>query len=149
MKIKNGLVKTENIGMGIVGAFIGSLAGVILIILLDMVGFVASLAGFVMGYATFYMYEKLAGTISKKGVIICILVMILMTLIGENISWSIAISKGANIPFKDVLSNFYEIIKLDSSIKKDYLISLVMVYLFNVVGAFGIIREKIELIKNN
>ena len=92
-KKEDGLVRSENVVMGIVGALIGALAGVVVIILLDLLGFIASLAGVIMGYATLYMYEKLAGTISKKGVIICVIVMIAMVLLGENLAWSIAISK--------------------------------------------------------
>ena len=148
MENNDGLVKTENVGMGAIGAVIGSLAGVVAIILFDLIGFVASLAGVVMGYATLFMYEKLAKGISKKGVIICIVVMIVMVLVGENLAWSIAIAKELNTPVTDIFPNLYQILKL-ADVMGSYIGNLALVYLFTALGAFSIIKTKLELIKNS
>lgn len=145
--MENGLVKEENVAMGAVGAFIGSIAGVIAIVLFDMLGVVASLAGVVMGYATFFMYEKFAKSLSKKGIIICVVIMLVMVLVGENLAWAIAISKASQLPVKDAFFDLYSIMSL-IDVVGDYILSLVLVYVFSALGAAGIIRQKMDLIKN-
>ena len=40
--------KRENIAAGIVGAFLGTLLGVVCIVIIDQMGYVASVSGFVM-----------------------------------------------------------------------------------------------------
>ena len=151
-KQKDGLVISENYINGAFGAFIGSLAGVIAIILFDMIGFVASIAGVIMGTCTIYMYERFAGSISKKGLIICICIMVIMVLVAVNLSWSIAIAKEINSSqtnFKvnvfDVFFNIYGGVLYPAG---SYVISLLMAYGFTSLGAFGIIKQKFDLFKN-
>ena len=148
-KVENdGLVKTENVVMGIIGALIGSLAGVAAIILLDMIGFIASVSGVVMGAATLFMYEKLAGKISKKGIIICVIIMIIMVLIGNNLAWSIAIARELKVTVFDVFPRLYPVITT-SGLTGDYIRGILALYAFTLLGAFGIIKSKLELIKNS
>ena len=142
------LKQKENVLMGTIGALIGSLAGVVLIVLLGQIGFVASIAGLVMAYACLYMYEKMGGSISVVGIIICIVIMIGMTVLAENISCSIAIARELGVSASDVFKNFYDIIGITSDVKAAYIKELLMVFLFNVIGCFGVIRTKIDLIKN-
>ena len=144
--------KKEDIVKGIVGALIGSLAGVVAIILLDLVGFVASAAGVVMGVCTITLYEKFAGSISKKGIIACIVVMVVMTLVAENLAVSIAIYKalkeiGINSSVWLVFKNLYGLMSDGYIEVGNYVLALVLVYVFTALGAYSVIKKKINLMK--
>ena len=151
--MNNGFVKDENVLLGIIGAFIGSLAGVVAIILLDRLGFVASIAGFAMGICTLFMYEKLAGSISKKGIVISIIVMVIMTLVANNIAFSIQLCSelkdlGYDPSFGKVFINLYDLMAEGLLNNGTYFGNLVLLYLFTALGAFGTLKNKLQMIKN-
>ena len=62
--------KGENVVTGIVGAFLGSIIGLIVIVLVGQLGYVAVLSGIVMGVCTVKGYAILGGRLSKKGAVI-------------------------------------------------------------------------------
>ena len=139
--------KEQNIPLGTVGAILGSMAGAILIILLDRIGYVASISGLVMAIATVYLYQKFAKGISGKGIAICVVIMIVMVLIAENIACSIAIvDKLAKLGYDnysvgDIFNNFFRLLAegyIDSEV---YFGNLALVYLFTALGAFGVIKS--------
>ena len=145
----DGTVKTENVVMGIVGAVIGSLAGVLSIYIFASLGIIAAVSGLIMGAATLFMYEKLAGSISKKGVIICIVVMLIMVVLGENIALSAIAAKNTTMfSFSYIFSHLYSIMKL-GGLMGDYIQDLVLLYVFTALGAFGIIKTKLKSLKNS
>ncbi len=144
--------KKENVLMGTVGALIGSLAGVIVTILISQLGFIASISGVVMSLCTFYMYEKLGHGISKKGVFICILIIIGMTFVAHNLSYSLEIYKylsknGFKPSLFKIFFNFYEAYDLFYEDYSYYIRDILMLYGFSILGAFGIIRNKITELK--
>jgi len=144
------LDKNENILLGTIGALIGSLAGAVIIILLGQLGFVASIAGVAMAYCTLYLYEKFAGKISKTGIIISILIMIIMTFLAENLLISINVSKALNLQTYTtwkVFTKFFDLMKYDIIDKSAYFTNLFMVYLFTLIGAIGTIKNKLNDIK--
>ena len=59
--------KQERTAAGTLGALLGSLAGVVCIVLIGRLNAVASASGLVMAVCALKGYEKLAGTLSKKG----------------------------------------------------------------------------------
>ena len=82
-------IKKENVFKGIIGGLIGSLAGVLAIVLFSKLGYIASVAGLIMAVCTIKLYEKFAGSIGKKGIISCIVIMIIMTIVAENTSFTV------------------------------------------------------------
>ena len=146
--------KKEKVFLGLIGAIIGSLAGALAIIVFAQLGYVASLAGVAMAFCTLFLYEKFAGTISKKGVIISIVVMIIMTLLAENASFSLQIVKelkeaGTNVSFIKVFTNLYKLMNAGYLNNGAYFGDLAMVYLFTILGAFGVLKTKLNVLKNN
>ena len=146
--------KDENVLLGIIGAIIGSLAGGALIIFFSSIGFVASLAGLAMAVCTLLLYEKFAGSISKKGIIISIIIMIAMTLLAENIAISLKAAKelkeyGYNLNFIDIFKNLYTFLRDDVLDMSSYISNLFMVYLFTILGAVSTIAKKIKTISNH
>ena len=90
-------------------------------------------------------YRKLAGTMSKKGIIAVSIVMVLMTLIAAYLEWSIAIYnelKGyySDIYFIDILISM-PFMLAEFEMVSDFLISLGMLFLFTALGAGPEIRK--------
>jgi hypothetical protein len=144
--------KNEDIVKGIIGALIGSLAGVVAIVLLDLVGFVASAAGVIMGVCTITLYEKFAGSISKKGIVVCAVVMVIMTLVAENLAFAIAIYKalkqiGIDTSIWRVFTHLYSLMSGGYIEVGNYVLNLVLVYVFTALGAYSVIKKKLNLLK--
>ena len=145
-------VKNENVFLGILGALLGSIAGVVIIVLLSQVGFIASVAGLVMAICTLKLYEKFAGTLSKKGIIICIVIMVLMTVLAENIAFTLQVLRevktyGGSVKFFDVFFNLYKYMGEGVLNTSTYVTNLLMVLGFNVLGAFGLIKGQLNTSK--
>lgn len=68
--------KTENLAGGIAGALIGSLLGVVCIVLLSQLGYVAAISGVLMAVGVLKGYEKLGGKLTKKGIVISMIIMV-------------------------------------------------------------------------
>lgn len=145
--------REENLLKGILGALIGSLAGVLVIVVFGKLGYVVSFAGLIMAAATIKLYEKFAGSISKKGIIACIIIMIIMTFIGNNLSFSIILVdelKRYNID-ADVIDIFFRLFSLlqdGSASVSSYFSNLFMVLLFSILGSYGLLKEKFKILKN-
>lgn len=79
-------LKEVNLPLGIVGAFLGSLIGVIVWVFIYQLGFVAGITGFVMAVCCFKGYELLGGRIDKKGLWIALAISIVMLAVAEYIA---------------------------------------------------------------
>lgn len=127
--------KSENVIGGIVGAFLGSVLGVICIIIFGQMGRVAVASGIVMAVCTIKGYELLGGKFTKKGVVISCLLMIVMTFVGNNIDWAIDIAEFFEV---DIFSAFRGVIPL---LQEGYLeastyyYNLILLYVFTAIGA--------------
>lgn len=73
-------LKQENVARGLIGAFIGGLAGAAIAFALARVGFIASIAGFVGVFLAIKLYEKFAGGTSVKGVVIASVIALVFVL---------------------------------------------------------------------
>ena len=106
-----------------------------------------------MAVCTLSLYEKFAKGISKKGIIICVVVMTIMTFLAVNFAYSISIAEefqkyGFDVSTMDVFKKFFELLSEDIIDTGKYILSLVMVYLFTAAGAYGIIYKKFKLSPN-
>lgn len=133
------LLKKENTLSGIVGAFLGSVIGAICIVLVSQLGYVAALSGIIMAICTLKGYELLGGKLSKKGIIISLIIMILMTYAADRLDWALVISR----EFEEDLFVSYQAVGLlieENIIEMtDYIANLGMVYLFLAIGAVPVI----------
>ena len=126
---------------GVVGALIGSLLGAASIILLSQLGYVAAISGVIMAVCTLKGYELLGGKLTKKGVIISVVIMIVMTYVGDRVDWAIMIARELEtdvffgyrlVPF--LLSE--EVIDM-----ANYVQNLVLLYALLLVGAIPTISN--------
>lgn len=71
---------------GMIGAVIGSLVGVVVWVLIDMVGFIAGLSGVIMLLAAFKGYAFLGRKLDKFGTIFCIILSFVMIFVSVNLT---------------------------------------------------------------
>lgn len=73
--------KKEKVFLGLLGAFLFSLAGAVVWVILDMIGFIAALSGLVGVFCAIQGYRIFAGKLSKKGIIISVIIAFLVLII--------------------------------------------------------------------
>lgn len=127
--------KKENVLGGLVGALLGSLIGVASIVLLSQLGYVAALSGLLMAICTLKGYELLAGKLSTKGIIISSVLMIVMTLLGDQVDWAIIVARELEVDFFTAFRIFPELLSYEVIDMGAYVGNLVMLYLFGLLGA--------------
>ena len=130
----------ENVLLGAVGALAGTLIGVICIVITGKLGYVSALCGVVMGVCALRGYQMLGKAMSKKGIIIKLIIMVIMIYVSNWLTYAITV---ADVYDVDILTAFQatpEIIRMEevaSAFYKD----LVMLYLFTALGAFSTIKK--------
>lgn len=134
--------KGENVLGGLVGAFLGSLLGAAMIVLLGQLGYVASLSGLVMGVCTVKGYELLGGRLTKKGVVISVVLMLLMVYVGHRLDWALLVASEFDA---GLVESFQAIPYLYSEgIFEGYISGLLIVYVFTALGAVPAITRQLR-----
>ena len=133
----------ESVVAGVVGAFLGSVIGVITIIILGQLGYVAVISGLVMGVCTVKGYEMLGKKMSTKGIIICAIVMIIMTYFGEKLDWMITMMTEADFSLSEASFYFWDILEYADA-TSSFIGDLALVYLFTAGGAVPTILNVIK-----
>ena len=127
--------KSENIVGGIVGALLGSLLGVACIVLISQLGYVAALSGLVMAVCTLKGYELLGGKLSRAGVVISSVLMLVMTYFGDRIDWALIAMRELGLGFGMSFRVIPLLLAEGSIPSSTYWGNLVMLYLFLLLGA--------------
>lgn len=139
--------KPENVFTGIVGALIGAALGAGAIILLSQLGFVASISGFILAVCTLKGYELLGNRLSVKGIIICIVLMLVTPYLADRLDWAIVIMQ-AYTDEGVTLGQAFAVVPMfleDGAIEMtDYIKSLAMVYGFTALGAFSTVASALK-----
>lgn len=151
-KVKNTIPfhnDNENYVTGFLGAILGSIIGMICMIVFFNLGYVSAVAGIVMAVCTIYLYKKFAKGISKEGIIISILVMVLGVFLAYNTAVAISLKSalkemGFEVSFFKVLVAIPKLIKEKYFPYGQYLLNLGLLYLFTFAGAVGIIKKTIS-----
>ncbi|MCM1174552.1 MAG: hypothetical protein NC341_05810 [Blautia sp.] len=138
--------KNENLVGGIVGALLGSVIGAVCIIFFSQLGRVAVLSGIVMAVCTMKGYELLSGRLTKKGIVISVVMMLAMTYIGDRMDWAILVAGEWDV---DLFTGFrYVPVLLAEGIieSANYWGNLALLYVFTVGGAIptvmSIVKER-------
>lgn len=134
----------DNLSNGI-GALLGSVIGVICIIFFSQLGRVAVLSGIVMAVCTLKGYEMLGGKLTKKGVVIGIIMMIFMTYIGDRIDWAILIAREWDVDLFEGFQYVPVLLAEDIIESANYWGNLAMLYIFTIGGA---IPTSISIVKD-
>lgn len=127
--------KQEQILPGTVGALIGSLIGVAVIVLVSQLGYIAAVSGLVMAVCTLKGYELLGKKLGTPGIVISCVLMVLMIFLANQIDWSIAAAQFYEVDFFTAFRAMMDLIAEGYVDMGDYIGGLAQVYLFAVVGA--------------
>lgn len=136
--------KRENIIGGIVGAFLGSVIGILCIVILGQMNRVAVLSGIVMAICTIKGYELLGGKLTKKGVAISVVMMIVMTYLGSCIDWGITIARELDTDIFTGVELIPELLAMGVIEKASYIYNLVLLYVFTLVGVVPTIYASLQ-----
>lgn len=135
-------MQRENIPLGILGSFIGTLIGMLVIFLIARLGYVSIIGGFAMGFCSIYGYYLLSKKISPVGIITSIVLMIVGVFFINKINFVYEFSKALKpygYTFKSCWSDFNYLLNIGKG-NSDYIVELVKVYIFTGLGAvFSII----------
>ena len=138
---------SENMILGIVGALIGALLGGASIVLLSQMGYVASISGVILAFCTLKGYELLAKGLSKKGIVICIVLMVLAPFIADWICWALVLMEAwadYGVTFAEAFVTIPALLEDGTIAMEDYLMDLGMLYLFVVLGGFYTVRNALR-----
>lgn len=132
----------ENMVFGIVGAVLGAVLGAICIIFFAQIGYVVSISGAVLSVCTLKGYKLLGKHLSKKGIIICLILILITPFIAANIDWALQIMEhSSKYSLFDALSIIPVYIEAGAIEMSDYIINILMIYGFAALGAFDSIKE--------
>ncbi len=127
--------RPENIPAGIVGAFLGTLLGVVCTVVIGQLGYVASVSGLIMAVGALKGYELLGGRLSKKGAVISSLLILVMTWLAHRLTWAIALSTASGLGVFESFQTIPELLDAGLLEGPAYWGDLVMLYLFTLLGA--------------
>ena len=137
----------ENFLMGLIGALIGAVLGGASIILLSQIGYIASISGVILAFCTLKGYELLGKDLSKKGIFVCVILMLVTPFAADWIDWSIYLMRefsdyGLNL--LDACSLLGEMMAEGYVEMGEYFKNLGMIYLFVALGAVGTLKNALK-----
>ena len=136
--------KKDNVAAGAVGAFAGSLAGVVCIILLSRLGYVAALSGVIMAVCALKGYELLGGKLTKKGIVISIAVMVVMTYLGDRADWAIVAMSSLGLDFFNAFRLIPDFLSEGMIDAGSYWGNLALLYVFVLLGAVPTVMNAVR-----
>jgi hypothetical protein len=143
----------ENIILGFFGALIGALIGYALWLFCGYFGIIPGFVGFIFAYLSVKGYMLLAGGISRKGLIICIVICVILVLLSEigSVILHIYFDWGIHEPM-EILKNIFNYISTEGKVM--WVIGNTVLGIFSLfVGCFNmyfrIWKETANGAKNN
>lgn len=115
--------------LGIIGALAGVLLGAVLWVILGQVGFIAGIAGYAIVFCGMKGYGMLGRVLSKKGIVICILLSIVAVVGAEMVSLAIIAFNELNEVYDITLGDAFRLLpdlmkepELAGAVAKDLII---------------------------
>lgn len=127
--------RQENIVAGVVGAFLGTLLGVVCTVVIGQMGYVASISGLVMAVGALKGYELLGGRLSKKGAVISSALILVMTYLAHRLSLAISLTSEMGMGVFRCFQAIPPLLRTGVLDGPAYWGDLVMLYLFTLLGA--------------
>lgn len=130
---------------GIVGALIGSFAGLVVMVLIGQLGYVSPWTGLVMGVCVAKGYELLSGKFDTVGLVCSILIMVGMTYVGNQLDWAITIARAYEANVFDAFPVVNEVVKANELLPVYYR-NLALYYFAMLCGAlptiYGLMKNR-------
>lgn len=139
LAVKN---KKGNVITGLVGAFIGSLIGVALWVIVYALGYIATICGIVLAVCIVKGYEMLGGKLNKTGIIITVLMTIFMVYVANYLSYGYEVYSA----FKDMENiDIFQAVRLVKpmlseydDVKRSFIADLALGYVFTSIGTISV-----------
>lgn len=149
----NDNARKSNVVLGITGAILGAILGGVLWVLVGQLGYISGIVGFIIAALAFKGYELLGGKMTKVGVVISVIAVILTVYLSQNIGLALDI-KSAFSDYYNVDYSFSACYKLipdflreDVDIKANYVRDLVIGYIFVAAASFSMVKSSLDKIK--
>ena len=127
--------RQENVVAGVVGAFLGTLVGVLCTVIIGQLGYVASVSGLIMAVGALKGYELLGGTLSKKGAVISCVFILIMTYLAHRLTLAFAVASALSIGVFDSFQLVPALVSEGILEARAYWGDLALLYLFTLLGA--------------
>lgn len=128
----------SNLVPGLVGAFLGSLIGCVLWVIIYRLGYIAGLAGAVTAICALKGYEMFGKHLDRKGVIGSIIIMVIMIFLANKIAWAweaYSALKDFGLTFSDAFRSLGEILELNE-LTGSYYGDLAIGYLLTLIASY-------------
>lgn len=138
------VAKRENVITGTVGALLGAVIGGAVIVLIGRLGYVASISGLILAVCTLKGYELLGRQLSGKGALICLLLIAATPYFADRLDWAFIIQEAyadEGVTIGDAFAVVPTFVSEGIIPMADYVKSLVMLYVFALIGALGTLRD--------
>lgn len=134
----------ENVFLGFIGAFVGSLIGAVCIVLLGQFGYIASICGVVMGICALKGYTLLGKRMSVKGLVISVVLMIIMVYLSNMVSYGLAVAEVYEVDKITGISAVHMLLGEGAIESGYYFKDLLMLYIFTALGAVPTIKDYLK-----
>lgn len=138
--------KKSNLAAGLVGAFLGSLLGGALWILIYKLGYIAGIAGLVTGVCALKGFEMFGGHVDRKGVVGCVVIMLITIFFANKIAWAweaYDALKEYNYTFSDCFRYLSYILE-ENELTGSYYGDLIIGYILTGISSFSNIRNAFQ-----
>lgn len=140
--------KTENVGLGAIGALGGALIGAVTVVLFGRLGMVSALSGLIAAICALKGYELLAKKMSVKGVVVSCIAIVVMIYLGYQADWAIEVTQVFEVDFFTAFRSVPYLIHEGVIRPAAYLGNLFLLYLFAVLGSAPSILRIVKGQKN-
>ena len=137
----------ENVALGILGALVGAILGGASILLFSKMGYIASLSGVLIAFATLGGYRLLGKGMSKVGLVICFALMLVTPFLANAVDLVLSLYEETQMygmTMADTAEFLVDLIIHEPEMTAAYLKDLGMLYLFVVIGAVGIAKNALK-----
>lgn len=143
----------SNFVLGILGAFVGSLIGVALWVIIWQLGYIAGIAGAAMIVCAMLGYQKLGKALDIKGIIASCLISVVMIFVANQLSWSVMVAMelkkfGITIEFFELNRELFALIE-EAGLMSDFIGELVIGYLLFIVAGFSYVVQSFKAARGN
>jgi hypothetical protein len=138
--------KKENVILGLIGALIGTIPGIILWIIIGQLGFVAALCGALISLGALTGYAYFGKGFGRAGMVISGLTIILAAFLAICLNYTVYIMRYQQISFALSIYILKIMVTTISNFRADFIKSIALGYLFTFIGAFTV-YSKLRLSK--
>ena len=136
-------VVVENYALGTAFALAGVIVGAILIVIVGQLGYISLLGGVVMGFLTLTAYQKGAGKLSKIGIVICFVLMLIGVYYANKFDFALTVTRifhqegYKNVRMMDAFGVLPEMMEKGIIDSADYYVMFAFQYVAAIGGAIS------------